>query len=207
MALSHIGHGKQIGNVDTERSAEANACLTYYDLCVSWMLRQFPWPFATKIVALALVQEDPNDEWDYEYRMPADSMALRRILTTGGIRNDSRSTRVPYRIAQDSQGAVIWTDQEDAEVEYTFHETSEARFAPDFAEALSFRIALYIIPRLTRDDHSKLRRDVAALYQVAIDKARAAAANEEQVDEERDAASILAREDGGYTDRPPVLRG
>src|SRR5665648_440114 len=88
MALGHLASGKEIANLETERSAEAIACRRFFDSARDAVLRDFSWPFATKIKALSLIEEDPNSEWAYSYRYPTDCLNFRRILS--GTRTDTR---------------------------------------------------------------------------------------------------------------------
>jgi hypothetical protein len=192
MALGHLGVGQAVANVDTERSAEANACRTYYDAALEATLAAFAWPFATKIDDLALVEADPNDEWAYSYQVPSDCLEMRRLLS--GIRNDSRDTRVPYRIAHGTTGQVIFTDLENAQAEYTVRVTDTNRFASLFALALSFRLASYIAPKVTSGDPYKLGDRAMRFFDYEVSAAEASAANGEQPDQEPDSEFIRTRE-------------
>lgn len=190
-ALSHLGIGKEISSFD-EKSAEASACDRFYDVALEAVLRDFAWPFATKIDALALVEEDPNDEWSFSYRYPSDCLHVRRILS--GTRNDTRQSRVPYRIIQDDEGLLILTDLGEAEMEYTLRADDPVRYPPDFKMAFSFRLAAYIAPRITSGDRSKMREQMLQLYAYEISAAKATAGNEEQPDELPDSEFIRARD-------------
>lgn len=191
LSLFHLGVGKEISNLETDRGQEALACKRFFELCRDAVLRDFPWPFATKIVALGLVSAQPNTEWGFSYRYPSDCLHLRRILSS--LRNDSRQSRVPYRIAQDDSGKLIYTDRENAELEYTVKITDPQRFDADFTLALSFRIAGYVAPRIAGGDPFKLGQRAFSLYTAEIEKARASAVNEEQVDEEVQSEFIRGR--------------
>lgn len=191
MALSHLGVSDQITDVDTESSKEALACRLFYDQSRDEVLRAFPWPFATIIEDLALVEEDPNDEWGYSYRYPATCLKVRRILS--GARNDTQASKVPYRIARDDTGRVIFTDKEDAQVEYTQQVTAEEEFDVDFGNALSYLLASKIAPRVAGGDQVKLSDRALRLYLGFVAVAQNTAADEERSDEEPDAAMITAR--------------
>lgn len=191
LALSHLGISKPIANVDTEQSQEASACRVFFNTTRQLVLRDFQWPFATKIIALELVEEDPNDEWKYSYRYPTNCINFRRVLS--GIRNDERSTRETYRIVNDSSGQLIYTDQNEAEAEYTLDVTNTEILPPDFVMALSYRLAAYIAPRLTAGDPFKLGDKSAQLYQIEISRAAASAYNEEQPEQLPDSEFISAR--------------
>lgn len=189
MALGHLGHGKEVTSV-TDSSEEAAACRRFYDNALEEVLRAFPWPFATKIEALGLIEEDPNDEWAYSYQVPSDCLAMRRILS--GVRQDTRDTRVPYRHVYGTTGGLIYTDTEDAELEYTARVTDPSRFAPDFAQALAAKLAVYIAPRVATDDPTK-RQEAAQIYNALIADARSTALNEEQADVESDSEFVRTR--------------
>jgi len=191
MAIRHLNVSKEIADFANEASQEAKACRRFYDPARRQVLRDFGWPFATSIVALNLVASQPNQEWRYSYRYPSDCLMFRRILS--GRRNDSRQSRVPYRVAADSQGQLIFTDQVSAQGEYTLDVTNEAFFDPSFAMALSFRLANLIAPSLTAGDPYKLGQRAQENYMLEISRAQANAANEEQPDQPVESEFVRAR--------------
>lgn len=192
LAISHLGSTKRIANLDTEQSTEAALFRTLYDTTIDIVLRDYRWPFATKIGALALIEEDPNDEWRYSYSYPTDAVEIRRILS--GIRNDARDSRVPYKIAYSSSGRILFCDIDDAEVEYTIRITDPQLYPPDFIMALSFRLASYAAPALTAGDPFKMGDRAMKMYQYEISKATATSFNEEQPDQLPDSEFVRARE-------------
>lgn len=192
LAISHLGKGKEIQSLETDRSEEGRACRSFYELARDEMLRDFVWPFCTKIVALALVEEEPNDEYGYAYRYPSDCLFFRKIQS--GIRNDTRSTRVPYRIGADDQGQLIFTDKQNAIAEYTSTiGQNPAKWHPDFTFAVSYRIAAYIASRITGGDPFKTGEKSLQLWNLSNRKAMANAANEEQAEDIPDGELILSR--------------
>lgn len=192
LALSHIGVGKEVANLDTEKSQEAQACRRYYDLALESTLRDFDWPFATKYQALALVENDPNDEWGFSYRYPPDCIKIRKILS--GTRNDNRQSRVPFIEAQDDSGKLIFTDQSEAQIKYTPFTTNTSIYPQDFIMALSFRLAVYIAPRVTGGDPFKVGERAIRLYQYELTRAYANSGNEEQEEETPESEYIRSRE-------------
>jgi hypothetical protein len=181
-----------VANLDSERSQEALACRAFFDLALENTLRDFNWPFATKIAALNLVEEDPNDEWGFSYRYPPDCLKVRRILS--GTRTDTVDTREKYRITRDDAGLLILADKEDAEIEYTMRTTDPERYPSDFVMALSFRLAVYIAPRVTGGDPFKLKESCYQSYNMEIGKAYSSALNEEQPDIDPESEFITGRE-------------
>lgn len=191
MALSHLGLSKEIANFDTEKSEEAGACRRYYDEALYRTLRDFYWPFATKIASLALVEVDPNTEWAYSYRYPIDCVDVHRILS--GDRNDTRQSRVPFKIAQDAAGLLIFTDTTDAEIEYTIKAENPLYYPSDFVMFFSFYLAFLIAPRVTGGDQFKLGDRALKLYVGELMMAKKKALNEGQIDEEPDSEFIRER--------------
>lgn len=191
-AISHLGVGKEIADLDSESSAEASACRRFYDICRKTVLRDFHWPFATRIQTLGLIASNPTTEWNYSYRYPSDCLNVVRILS--GVRQDTTDSLVPYKILNDDSGQIIYTDEEDAEIEYIRNVTNPAHFTPDFINAMSYRLAVYIAPRVTRGDPFKLGQAALQMYQMEISKAKATALNEEQSDKKLESEFIRTRE-------------
>ena len=192
MALSHLGQGAEIANLDTENSEAANACRRFYELAKDETIRDVKWPWATRFAELALVEEDPTEEWAYSYRYPTDCLTIRRILS--GSRNDSRQSRIPYKIVQDDSGLLVYTDLDSASIEYTVREDNPGVYPVDFVAALSYKLAWYIAPRLTKSDPFNLRKTVADSYAAAISKAARNSFNEEQDEEPVQSEFVRARE-------------
>lgn len=203
-ALSQLGIDRNISNFDTERSKEANACRQWYDQTRQQVLSDFNWPCGTSFVALALVESDPTDEWGFSYRYPSNCLKIRRILS--GLRTDTRDTRVPFVQAADTTGGLIYTDQSDAQVEFTFDQTDPTKLTPDFVMAFATRLAANIAPQLTAGDPFKIKQTVLQAYNMELGMAQANAANEQQPDIEPESEYIRARGGWGTIDgRPPWL--
>lgn len=191
MAISHLGTGMTIANLDTEDSEEAAVCRTFFDTAFEATLREFDWPFARVYEELTLVKEDPTEEWAYAYRYPSDCQMLRKILS--GTRNETRSTRVPFAISKDASGRLVFTDQYDPVARYTQEITDLSLCTADFNIAFSFKLAMYIAPRLTQGDPYKLKQEMQSSYMAEISNAKALAINEEQPDQAPESEFIRAR--------------
>lgn len=197
MAMAHLGTGKQIADLENERSQEAAACRMFYVPARDQTLRAIAWPFATKFADLGLVTQKgdalhPTDEWDYSYRYPSTCWFARRIPS--GCRVDTHLTKVPYRLASDDQGKLILTDKVDAVLEYTQQITDTQLYDYDFCLTLSYRIAAFTAPQLTAGDPFKVGDKMLRLYFYELSKASAAAFNEEQGDPTPDSEMILTRD-------------
>lgn len=181
LALGHLASGKEVGNMETEKSNEARIGRRFYDIALDVLVKEHSWGFLTKITTLALVESEPNTEWGYSYRKPSDCESMRRILS--GIRNDSRETRVPYKTAQDSSGILIFTDEDDAQLEYTIKATNPQLFTADFTLTFSYLLASLIAPNLTGGDQFGLGAKASGNYGVALSVSIANDINEQQVEE------------------------
>jgi hypothetical protein len=195
LALSHLGIGKEIADLDNEKSQEAVTMRRFYEQTRDAVLRDFPWPFATRFAALALVADPPTEteEWAFSYRYPTDCLMMRRIQI-GSARVDTNQSRIVFKTGRDDQGQLIYTDEEEAKIEYTFREEDPQRYPADFQLAFSLRLAHYAAPRLTGGDPFKLGLRAVQLYIQEISMAQASASNESVPDQVPDAETIRARE-------------
>ncbi len=191
LALRHIGISKEIASVETEKSTEAGACRRFYSDVLDEVLRDFAWPFACRITTLALVAEDPNDEWGYSYREPSGCLRFIRILS--GIRNEYKAARVPYKKSSDDTGILIFTDTQSAKCEYIARVTNVLIYPPDFTMAFSMKLAAYIAPSVTGGDPFRLRDSTLKLYEEAISKAKSNSSNEQEPDDSPDSEFIRER--------------
>lgn len=183
MALGHIGVKVRISNLQTENSSEATACRTFFETVRQETLGEFAWPFASKIVALSLIQDNsllglgnvnPPYEYQYVYQLPSDCLKPWRIMT--GFRQDYRQSRAIYKIV----GNQIYTDWQYAYLEYTSEPPDDSLYPADFSIALSFKLAFFLIPSLTAGDPFQKAPQMIAFYTAAIGRAQAKAFNDEQ---------------------------
>jgi hypothetical protein len=192
LAISHLGIDKEIGNVETENSAEARACRRFYEDVLKMTLRDYEWPFASKIAELSLIEEEPNDEWDYSYQYPSDCLMARKILS--GIRNDTEDTKVVYELAYGDSGQVIFTDQDEAELKYTVYVDEPNRYPPDFIMAFSLYLASAIAPRIVGADKGKIADRAMIKYLSLIANAQSNARNEARLDVRPESEFVRGRE-------------
>ncbi len=191
IALGFLGIGDEIANFDTEKGAAPRALRRHYPETLKEALRDFTWPFAKKTAVLGLVAADPTEEWAFAYRYPVDCLYARRIPS--GIRNETRDQRIAYELGADSQGQLVYTDQEDAQLEYTFLAEDPQRWPADFARAFAYLLSTAIGPSIMAGDPFNMIAKNLQLYDLEIRKARVNAANEQQRDEEPEADTIRGR--------------
>jgi hypothetical protein len=193
-ALGYVGVGDEIQNLDTETSKEATACRRYFDTTVQECFRDFRWPFATTTVALALVQDFTNvsnAEWRYSYRYPANCASVRRLLNQMS-RVETTRTRVPYKLASDATGLLVYTDLANAVAEITTLELRAELLPADAVTMLALLLASKIAARFG-SDAVKLGDRALKLYVAWRRQAQANALMEEQADQPAESEYILAR--------------
>lgn len=198
LALGHVGNGTQIADIISEQSSEANICRLFFSHALEDTLRDFNWPAVRTYITLELVTENPTTEWLYAYQYPNNVISMRRILS--GIRPDSFNSRVPYEYAQsDTTGSakkLIYTNCQSAVAEFTGQLNNLALLDTDVEMAVSFRLAFYIAPQVTRADPFKMGDRAKRVYEEMAGRAIATAMNSENQGPPQDTDSILARNEG-----------
>lgn len=129
-ALRHLGQGQGITDFDNDQSEAGEACRIFFPSVIDEVFRAFQWSFATMFTSPALVagpSPTATLEWACSYRVPSDSIWVRRIVPAGlpitlnpagypfvpnypSTRVETSFTRVPFRIVSDAQGLLILTD-------------------------------------------------------------------------------------------------
>jgi len=115
---------------------------------------------------------------------------LSRIDANVGLAPDTNPAE--WSALAGSPPAVLYTDQENATIEYTRLITDPNLYPADFAQAFALLLAVYAAPSLT-GDNEELGKRALGLYRWRRDGASKNDAEEEQVDPEPDSPSIEAR--------------
>lgn len=198
-ALGHLGITQVVEDL-AEETRERQTADVYYEDDLAATLRSFPWAFATKYLALTLLdgtQSTPiNEDWVYMYRYPVDCLMARRLVRDGtgrqfdGAPPTFREGR--GEIAVDEQGKVIFSNFEDAILEYTSGESGVECLGDSlFKEAVSWRLAWHMAPGLGRD--RKKADECYAMHVRALKIAEAYAANEQQQEQNVDGEASWIR--------------
>ncbi len=153
-ALTRIGVNKFIAAIATDATEAAAVARLCYAADVDAVLRDFPWPFATKYFTGLLVITGPtppaNADWIYALRQPADCVFERRLVKARAGAVDPGSP--PFELGEDSLGGIIYTNEPPGAVlEYTARPSCAAlRGDPLFREALIWKLAGSLAPSLSR---------------------------------------------------------
>lgn len=200
IAIGHLGISDEIGNLDTEKSEEARACRRYFNPAIETFQGDFQMSFATKRKVLALISEDPNDEYSFEYEYPSDCIFAVRIIS--GLITDNRQSQVPYKIVRGISGKVIHSNWQEAELEYSIIENDTGRFPGDVVMAFSYKLAELVAPRLTGGDPFAQGDKAKRNYEEAKTIAWSNNMNEQQEEEEPESEFVReAAADTNLTDR------
>lgn len=137
MAILRVG-GKSISAL-TENSREAEICNVFYEGCRDQLLCMHPWNFARKTVDLALIAGDSPDNWGFVYALPTDCLKILSILVPGA-RVLRAKERVPFVMGVWGGAKAVFTDMQDAVLEYTC--LPDESFSPAaFESALAWLLA------------------------------------------------------------------
>lgn len=195
VALTRIGATKFLQNVDTQTGTLADAVRLLFDEEVKFVLRDFPWPFATAYQSLALVDgtttEAANNDWQYAYRYPSDCVFARRIVVPNQGRNNPAPP--PFRVGRDSQGKLIYTNQEDAELEYTVLISDPEEFDAMAVSMLAWKLASSLAP--SQSLIKGMATTCMEMYEVDKTKAQSRALNEGQQEEPIESEFVRARDE------------
>ena len=140
LALSHIGDSATVSSIDPpEGSAQASRCAQFYPMVRGNILEMHAWSFATRFVVGALLTSD-DANWLYAYQVPSDSIKVWRVVCPS-----DREVGVDFDTGILSDGTkVVYTDQEDAQIQYTREITDTAKFSPLFSTAFSWHLASFL---------------------------------------------------------------
>lgn len=194
MSFAKIGVTKGIETL-TDATPQAYLGELFYDHRLRLALRRWPWPFATKYLALTLVAgtaDTPvNGDWRFSYRWPSDCLFARRIVPPSGDGRTYSVNPLPFRIGRDATSLLVYTNQEDATLEYTVIDCG-ALWADDlFLDWFTWEMATVFAPAhaKSKDHWDKATQMAEATFMTAA----AIAAREGEPQRMGDAEWIEAR--------------
>jgi hypothetical protein len=205
LCLGRLGVGQAIGS-PTENSVPAKTCNRFYDQCRQEVLRAFPWGFAMRAEALALVSGQTFPGWTYVYQYPNKCLNMRAVADASGIRQIATALssdptdfstlqqfRQPWQKALKTDGAsqVILSDVVSAYGFFTYDVTNTGAWDVDFAGVVADRLAMEVGgPLQAKLD---LVTNAGSRYATWFSWAAATAMNEQRDDPVAESPSITAR--------------
>lgn len=216
-ALSRIGTD-QFLNDPQEKSKAGTLFRQWYDTCVRDTLVDAAWNFATRVVALALLDGDPPPGWGFKYAYPTDCLQARNLSDSSGTRTYLSGifacapcqpqiddwagfprNPVPFIVMSESTGVdasrrIICTDLDEAFLVYTANVTDPNLFSDGFNNAVVWRIAAEISSTfLGAPTGPQVAQTCGKYYRDALATAGAQMLNESGADYPRQSEAILAR--------------
>ena len=181
IALLNIKNSPTIIDLDKDRSVAAQTCRYYYDIALEDALTDFMWKFAMKESELTdekaipiVGNEFAYDGWRYTYKKP-DKYLQGNSIFSGRV-TDNYWTRVPYDVFLYDEGTNeverIFTKNKYQKIKHTKSITDIDKFPASFIIAFSFKISMFIAPRLTLGDDRKLNDELERKYLYSVNQAK-----------------------------------
>lgn len=155
LALIRIG-ARTIRNTTTDQSREAQMVRSIFELELLATLRDYPWSFATVYVTPALVAGTVavpvNGDWQYSFRLPADVVFVRRLVSS--LRRAYDRNPPTFKTGRDATGPLLFTDFVTSTltpivVEYTNRPEGAVLISDAlFRDAFAWRLAWSLAPSL-----------------------------------------------------------
>lgn len=153
-ALVHLGVPRIMSLSDANQAARY--CNEVYDITRDEVLRSHDWNFARKRAVLSELSSEPLFGWEHQYQLPADCLRVRQLNAF-----EEDETRPAWEV----ESGRLLTDEEEANVIYTFRQEDTSLYDPLFIAALALKIAAKICTPLTgsRSQASELMKEYEAL--------------------------------------------
>lgn len=185
LALSHLGDEAQvIAITPPDGTMQAALCGRFYPLARNVLLELYAWPFATKRVAVAQVDNPSPDDWQYAYALPSTCIRPLAALYPGvaaqSLSNDAPDLgSFPYIVETGQDGkAILYTNVQATVLRYIDLVTDTQRFTPGFTVSLSRLLAAYLSgPILKGATGMKVAQDQLKWFDLEYRRAAAASAN------------------------------
>jgi len=211
LALTRLGVTRNAASVDPELSFVSLWPRLNFADERDFVLRDFPWAWATAYAIPALVtgsETSPaNGDWIYAYTYPSDCLFLRRIVTGLGRLDPKPPT---YRVGSgivnpeadptdQVRGRLIYTNMPlgsdfGTSIEYTLQVTDPNEFDAAFVSMLAWRIAAALAPGIAKvKSDPKIIDRAYQMYEIEKSRAQRAALQESQHEEPLDAEWIRGR--------------
>ncbi len=143
MALGRLG-AERIVSIDDTASVPAQRCRLHYDQTRDALLRSYNWTFAKGRETLVAEDETPDFEYDFQYILPADFLAM--VSPYEGVPfNENIHT---FSI----EGKRFLTNETTVELRFIKKIVDTTKFDPLFVEVLVLRLALKILPSVAGGD-------------------------------------------------------
>lgn len=150
LALSALYLQKRIADSETDVSNETKVMQLHWKAAYYGALTDLDLDHAAKIAALALVQEDPDDFWDYAYSYPTDCVFIRRIISRN-ITDDTENF-IDRKVGTYNGEKVIFTNESQAKLEYISSDVLPQDLSVEAAMYVAYKLASLSLPLIVGKD-------------------------------------------------------
>jgi len=165
LALGALLLDKRIINVDSDTSSENKILKTYYDVAFRKALEDMDLDGTATQKPLELVEESPNDLWDFAYKYPTNCAFLRRIQSQA--LKDDKSTQITKRIAVHNGQKVVFTNQDQAIIEYIPNDLAPEILSASAGLAVAYKLAELSAALIAGKGALALKKDLKESYIIA----------------------------------------
>ena len=172
IAFSKMGHSMVITSLTDTTDVHALQANLIYEETRNALLREYPWRFATRHIALEESYSDVDQtEFLHLYCYPEDCLRILQVYNQGSELNSGREEHEIYSIDCYSDVKVIATNLEGAYADYIAAVTDPELFDPNFVSCLTWRLAAEFSVVFSQDFNR--RNELYKVYQMEIETARA----------------------------------
>jgi len=159
MALGRL-KSKRINDYSdsSENTVQAIHCRLHYETTRDALIESYPWRFASARATLAADTETPDFEFDYQFLLPVDFLAMRSIYEDRFSDENLRS----YRLEEN----LLLTNESSMEIRYIKKVTDPTKFDQLFVKLFVLLLSDELIGPLAGGDkviQDKIDRDKANL--------------------------------------------
>ncbi len=151
LALARLGASATISSFKPpDGSPHAEHCARFYPIARNTLLEMHAWGFATRRVALAPVA-NTSSQWTYAYAGPSSVQSYLNIFDPDA---PDDSDPKPFIVEADANGNdIVYTNQENAVLQYVITITDPTKFSALFTDALAWLLASYIAGPIIKGDN------------------------------------------------------
>lgn len=172
LALSHLLLSRQVDEIDTDTvTNEVRVLNTFWDEALNITLQELDLDSLSSTATLELL-ENLNDEgpWLYSYKYPVKCSFLRRIVSNARI--DTNRTHIAKQTAMRNGVKIIYTNQEDAVLEFVAKDIPLETLDYSAGLAISYMLAFLASPLIVGKGAKRLREEIMGYYIMAKSKAQ-----------------------------------
>lgn len=173
LALARFGQRK-LSQADLTAGVlpAADAANAFFDPCVTEVLGESDWPFATVTLGLSSLGQDAVGEWGYIYSYPTATLTTSSIFNVynQGTLEDKTEQEFEVRYVPTLGVDVIYSNLDYAIAEYTYKVTNTALWSAKFKTALSYRLAAEMCVPVSGDTKQAL--NLMSIYNAFLGEAK-----------------------------------